>query len=182
MPTISGIESGIARIRLSTILGIESGIVRIHLSTILGFESGIVRIRKFTIFGIGIPNSTNTCAHHSIKPTFPKSLFSQNFSIMEKSGLNWLSVTCSNESGILVVSCFWCGGFWLSTMWRSDDVACCVGASAIVDDFAQCDELTRSTDVCGVYRRLTNEGHLILGWGSLPTECIVFGYINFVNF
>ena len=49
-------------------------------------------------------------------------------------------------------------------MWRSDDASRCVSASTIGDDIASCDELARTTDVGGVYRRLTNQGLPRLRW------------------
>ena len=39
----------------------------------------------------------------------------------------------------------------------------CVSASTVGDDVAQCDELAGTTDVGGVYRRLTNQGVPRLG-------------------
>ena len=43
------------------------------------------------------------------------------------------------ELGIFASPCFWCGGFWLSAMLRSDDASRCFSASAIGDDVARCD-------------------------------------------
>ena len=60
-------------------------------------------------------------------------------------------------------------------MWRSDDASGCVSASTVGDDIARCDELARTTDVGGVYRRLTNQGLSRLEWGNLPTGWI-FGF------